>query len=103
MLDFIGNYERAFLSAALLSKGVKKANSLVSIHQLSLPEGCLYDFDLELIDLFEKIKNPNEPNQSGSRMNIIESDRPSSIDLLKENSSKIWKMSCLISFFVNLL
>lgn len=56
MLDFIGNYERAFLSAALLSKGVKKANSLVSIHQLSLPEGCLYDFDLELIDLFEKIK-----------------------------------------------
>lgn len=56
LLDFIGNYEKAFLSAALLSKGVKKANSLVSIHQLSLPEGCLYDFDLELIDLFEKIK-----------------------------------------------
>lgn len=56
VLDFIGNYDQAFRTPALLS-GISalRAPSL-NLNQLSFPEGCLYDFDLELIDLFEKIR-----------------------------------------------
>ena len=56
VLDFIGNYDQAFRTPALLS-GVSALCGLPpALNQLPFPEGCLYDFDLELIDLFEKIR-----------------------------------------------
>lgn len=61
VLDFIGNYEQAFLGPALLSGLPYSKLQAAEIRSLTLPEGCLSDFDLDLIDLFEKMPKP-KPN-----------------------------------------
>lgn len=58
VLDFIGNFDQAFRAPSLLAR--TSVNELPSgwpnLQHLPLPEGCLADFDLDLIDLFEKLK-----------------------------------------------
>lgn len=56
VLDFIGNYNTAFLVPNLLTKNVETTNAemfAVIPCKNELPYGCIADFDLRLIDLFK--------------------------------------------------
>lgn len=55
VLDFIGNYKFAGKNISLLSEQ-KRAGSVTHIEtEVQYPDGCLVDFDMELIDLFEEM------------------------------------------------
>lgn len=55
-LDFIGNYKFAGKNISLLSEQ-KRVGSLTSLEtEVKYPDGCLVDFDMELIDLFERME-----------------------------------------------
>lgn len=55
VLDFIGNYKFAGKNISLLSEQ-KRTGSLTHItEEVQYPDGCLVDFDMELIDLFEEM------------------------------------------------
>ena len=59
VLDFIGNYKFAGKNISLLSE--KKSNNQLSqlYSENNYPDGCLVDFDMELIDLFERMEKRN--------------------------------------------
>jgi len=58
VLDFVGNYKRAFIIPFLLSgrdydiETIKKEKFTIS--DFDFPEGCVVDFDFRLIDIFKK-------------------------------------------------
>ena len=56
VLDFIGNYEKAGRVRFLLS-GERdwKKNKIIQSRNSILPDDCMVDFDLKLIDLFEEM------------------------------------------------
>ena len=58
VLDFIGNYKKAYMIPQLLSGkaalAAGKDNRIVVSQQEVYPDDCLVDFDLELIDLFQR-------------------------------------------------
>ena len=55
VLDFIGNYKFAGKNISLLSEQ-KKVSSISGVDsEVKYPDGCLVDFDMELIDLFEEM------------------------------------------------
>ena len=61
VLDFIGNYNNAFLVPSLLSKDAELNHSAALTINLvpppcNLPYGCIVDFDFRLIDLFRIMK-----------------------------------------------
>lgn len=56
VLDFIGNYRFAGKNISLLSEQ-KSTGSLSQLYaETNYPDGCLVDFDMELIDLFERME-----------------------------------------------
>lgn len=56
VLDFIGNYRFAGKNISLLSEQ-KSTSSLSQLYaETHYPDGCLVDFDMELIDLFERME-----------------------------------------------
>lgn len=56
VLDFIGNYRFAGKNISLLSEK-KSSGSLSQLYsEAYYPDGCLVDFDMELIDLFERME-----------------------------------------------
>ncbi len=56
VLDFIGNYRFAGKNISLLSEQ-KSTDSLSQLYSEDCyPDGCLVDFDMELIDLFERME-----------------------------------------------
>lgn len=62
VLDFIGNYERAGMAPALLRGGISGAEGGErGAWEAACPEGCLIDFDMRLIDLFEEMKKQGLP------------------------------------------
>ena len=58
VLDFIGNYKKAHLKPAFLTGnvGFEIETGGTKITNLDLPDGCIADFDLQLIDLFRKLE-----------------------------------------------
>lgn len=63
VLDFIGNYKRAEKLPLLLTGRKDKELRVITasggrIDDL-FPEGCMVDFDMDTVDLFEKIRNRN--------------------------------------------
>lgn len=56
VLDFIGNYKSARLGPSLLL-GNYELTEGGHVAATSLPPSCFVDFDLQLIDLFEEMKN----------------------------------------------
>lgn len=62
VLDFIGNYEKAGQVPYLLSgKSCQDRSSSDRIGEDSdLPDGCMVDFDLRLIDLFQELARRNQ-------------------------------------------
>lgn len=61
VLDFIGNYEKAGRAPWLLSgqtgSGENKSGRIRG--EFDYPDGCIVDFDLRLLDLFEKMEKKN--------------------------------------------
>lgn len=59
VLDFIGNYHKAG-NAPLLLSGMKreevKGRICEKIHELDYPEDCIVDFDMRLVDVFQKME-----------------------------------------------
>ena len=64
VLDFIGNYEKAGNVRDFLGERnpIYKEESGVS-NQLEYPDDCIVDFDMKLIDLFEKLDHKNNTIQ----------------------------------------
>lgn len=56
VLDFIGNYKRAYILPILLSGKNPMSRKDSSFVNIEYPEGCNVQFDLKLIDLFEELK-----------------------------------------------
>ncbi|MDP3486890.1 MAG: DEAD/DEAH box helicase family protein [Bacillota bacterium] len=58
VLDFIGNYKKAHLKPAFLTGNVGFEVEIgpAKITNLDLPDGCIADFDLQLVDLFKKLE-----------------------------------------------
>lgn len=61
VLDFIGNYEKAgrapWLLSGQTSSGENKSGRIRG--EFDYPDGCIVDFDLRLLDLFEKMEKKN--------------------------------------------
>lgn len=59
VLDFIGNYRKAHFKPGFLSGsiGFDSEQSITRIDMIDLPDGCLVDFDWELIDLFKRLES----------------------------------------------
>ena len=55
VLDFIGNYEKAGRASLLLSGENTTENTSHGPGRKKYPDGCIVDFDLQLIELFEKL------------------------------------------------
>lgn len=60
VLDFIGNYDKALMAPTLLSGVAANGLNRMALSSLPMPAGCLYDFDLDLIDLFEKMSESRQ-------------------------------------------
>lgn len=69
-LDFIGNYQSAFLKPAFLSGSDPDQISLASMRQMSqtmdLAEDCLVDFDFRLIDVFKEMEKAARQREENS-------------------------------------
>lgn len=66
VIDFIGNYRNAYYVPRLLSGEnplyIKETSPFYS-YEIDLPEDCVTNFDLKLIDLFEEMRNRNPLKQ----------------------------------------
>ncbi len=57
VLDFIGNYEKAGKAPFLLSGGKSlPEKATYDIRDIEYPDDCLVDFDMRLVDLFQKME-----------------------------------------------
>ena len=57
VLDFIGNYEKAGRAPCLLAGGTVAAEEIAGKYQaIEYPDGCMVDFDIRLIDLFQEME-----------------------------------------------
>ena len=56
VLDFIGNYRFAGKNISLLSEQKSKGSLSQLYSETHYPDGCFVDFDMELIDLFERME-----------------------------------------------
>lgn len=56
VLDFIGNYRFAGKNISLLSEQKSKGSLSQLYSETHYPDGCIIDFDMELIDLFERME-----------------------------------------------
>jgi len=59
VLDFIGNYRKAHFKPGFLSGsiGFDSEQGVTRFDMIDLPDGCLVDFDWELIDLFKRMES----------------------------------------------
>ncbi len=67
VLDFIGNYEKAGRIVGFLNgknqagaPDTKSTSPLCSPQELDLPQGCMVDFDLKLLDLFAQMSKKQQ-------------------------------------------
>ena len=100
VLDFIGNYHKAGLVRFLLSdqKQVDCRSGYIP-RQVDLPDDCIVDFDLRLIDLFEKmdakqITIKDKIIQEYERVENIIGNRPSRMELFTLMDEEIYQL-CL--------
>jgi len=100
VLDFVGNYKKAFIIPFLLSGRdydvdiIKKQK--FTINDYEFPDGCVVDFDFRLIDIFRKqaesLKNIKDlVYEEFIRVKEILGKRPSRIDFFKYIDESVFK------------
>ncbi len=100
VLDFIGNYEKAGLVIGYLTR----QNSVLGhghtpVGELEYPDGCEVDFDIHLIDLFEriskqKLKLHEKIKEEFWRIKKLVEHVPSRVELFTYMESDIYEL-CL--------
>ncbi len=98
VLDFLGNYKNVTKIPSFLSKNNGKLSSASNLAELTLPDDCFIDFDLELIDLFKQIEKSQK-----SRKDLIDEEyyrikeelghRPSRVELFTEMDSNLFDLT----------
>lgn len=100
VLDFVGNYKRAFIIPFLLSgrdydvEAIKREK--FTIDDFDFPDGCVVDFDFRLIDIFreqaERLKNIKTlVYEEYFRVKEMLGRRPSRVDFFKLIDESIYK------------
>lgn len=99
VLDFIGNYEKAGSVRGLLT-GTAAAGSTASPYgtDADLPDGCLVDFDMRLIDLFaemakKRLKLTDQIRKEYYRVEELLERRPSRMDFFTYMDGDIYQMA----------
>ncbi|MCR5080877.1 MAG: DEAD/DEAH box helicase family protein, partial [Treponema sp.] len=100
VLDFIGNYKFAGKNISLLSEQ-KRPGSLNSLNtEVQYPDGCLVDFDMELIDLFEEMNkrklsiHETIQNEFLRIKDLLDDKVPTRMELFTHMDSEIYSL-CL--------
>ena len=100
VLDFIGNYEKAGKVRFFLSgkhPHTYDKNSGCPSKQ-DIPDGCLIDFDMRLIDLFNEMERKQKKindliNDEFHRVKELLGHRPSRLELFTEMDDEIYQLS----------
>ena len=99
VLDFIGNYEKAgrvrFLLAGANETGEKNYRGAARIQ---VPDDCLIDFDMKLIDLFSEMDKKNlrireQIQKEYFRIRDLLQRRPTRMDLITYMDDEIYQMA----------
>lgn len=100
VLDFIGNYKFAGKNISLLSEQ-KRAGSISGVDtEVQYPDGCLVDFDMELIDLFEEMNkrkisiHETIQNEFFRIKDLLDDKVPTRMELFTHMDSEIYSL-CL--------
>ncbi|MGL5415788.1 MAG: DEAD/DEAH box helicase family protein [Clostridium sp.] len=97
VLDFIGNYKKADMIPSLI--GIRKkefGKETGNPNEFEYPEECIIDFDFELIDIFEKMKNKDKKIKDFVKDQYIEikeflGHRPSREEFIESIDEEIYK------------
>ncbi len=86
VLDFIGNYEKAGKVRGYLGSERQSGNMAFGLGNMQLADGCMVDFDMRVIDLFEemdrkKIKLDVKLKNEYDRIKELLGKRPMRMDL----------------------
>ncbi len=99
VLDFIGNYEKAgrvrFLLAGTNETGEKNYRDA---DRIQVPDDCLIDFDMKLIDLFSEMDKKNlrireQIQKEYFRIRDLLQRRPTRMDLITYMDDEIYQMA----------
>lgn len=99
VLDFIGNYEKAgrvrFLLAGANETGEKNYRGA---DRIQVPDDCLIDFDMKLIDLFSEMDKKNlrireQIQKEYFRIRDLLQRRPTRMDLITYMDDEIYQMA----------
>lgn len=99
VLDFIGNYEKAgrvrFLLAGTNETGEKNYRGA---DRIQVPDDCLIDFDMKLIDLFSEMDKKNlrireQIQKEYFRIRDLLQRRPTRMDLITYMDDEIYQMA----------
>ena len=85
VLDFIGNYSKAGKVRMILS-GSQCSLTQASMRNTQVPDECMIDFDMKLIDLFEQMEKQKKPLKERIRQEYLKVEdqlgrRPTRMDL----------------------
>lgn len=105
VLDFIGNYQKAGRTRFLLTDQDNTSSSNTRRHILDLeyPDGCIVDFDMPLIDLFEEMEKHHTPvkelikNEFYRIYDLLGSRLPTRLELFTYMDSDIYDLCLKIS------
>ena len=105
VLDFIGNYSKAGRVRMILS-GQQCSLTQTSMRNTQVPDGCMIDFDMKLIDLFEQMEKQKKPLKERIRQEYLKVEdqlghRPTRIDLFTYMDPEIIDL-CISNSQVNL-
>ncbi len=100
VLDFIGNYKFAGKNISLLSEQKTHESIIRTDKEIQYPDGCLVDFDMELIDLFEEMNKRKlsiheaVKNEFFRIKELLDDKVPTRMDLFTYMDSEIYNI-CL--------
>ena len=97
VLDFIGNYEKAGLVRYILAGPKGGTGGTGEGKGIDYPEDCQIDFDLRLIDLFEKMESnrytlKEKINNEFLRIESLEDRCPTRMDLFTQMDDTLYEM-----------
>lgn len=99
VLDFIGNYENAGRVRFLLTgKDLSRQEAYIPADRSSVPDDCLIDFDMRLIDLFAEmdtkhLKMKDRIRNEYFRVKNLLGRRPSRIELFTYMDDEVYRLA----------